>query len=67
MKRSVSELKRDARQQAEAKGHDILHFARTSCCLHVGFCRTCKSIIQINSHDDSISEMADCPNPTQKI
>lgn len=49
MSRSLAELKREAREAAQAHGHELLHFAKVSARLHVAQCSRCGRQVQINS------------------
>jgi len=42
------ELKREAREAATSRGHDLMHFAKLSARLHVATCSRCKRMVQIN-------------------
>jgi len=48
MKKSLPELKREAREAATSRGHDLMHFAKLSARLHVATCSRCKRMVQIN-------------------
>lgn len=49
MKKSLSELKREAREAASFRGHDLMHFAKVSARLHTATCSKCKRTVQINT------------------
>ena len=49
MKRSLAELKREAREAAADRGHDLMHFAKVSARIHVAMCAKCKRQVQINT------------------
>lgn len=49
MKRPLSELKREAREAASSRGHDLMHFAKISARLHSASCSKCKRMVQINT------------------
>lgn len=49
MKKSLSELKREARETASTRGHDLMHFAKVSARLHFATCSKCKRMVQINT------------------
>lgn len=49
MKRPLAELKREAREAALTRGHDLMHFSKISARLHEATCSKCKRKVQINT------------------
>lgn len=50
MKRPLAELKREAREAATARGHNLSNFARISARMHVACCLKCKRKVQITTN-----------------
>jgi hypothetical protein len=70
MKRTLAELKREAREAASTRGHDLMHFSKISARLHEATCSKCKRKVQINT-DPTANEIdiggeplaVDCDSP----
>lgn len=50
MKKSLAYLKREAREAATSRGHQLSNFARISARLHVACCVKCQRKVQITTN-----------------